>query len=72
MATLTTKRRKKIPTRQFALPDEKKYPIHDAAHARNALARASAAKNSGKLSASKYAQVKKRATAALNKFNKKK
>jgi len=39
MAKLTTKGRKQIKTNNFALPDERKYPIQDIAHARNALAR---------------------------------
>lgn len=39
MAKLTTKRRKTLRKTQFALPTERKYPINDAAHARNALAR---------------------------------
>lgn len=39
MAKLTTKRRKTLRKTQFALPNERKYPINDAAHARNALAR---------------------------------
>jgi hypothetical protein len=38
MAKLTTATRKKIPTREFALPG-RRYPIEDEAHARNALAR---------------------------------
>lgn len=36
---LTTEGRKDIPTSNFALPEERKYPIHDISHARNALAR---------------------------------
>lgn len=40
MAKLTTKGRKAIATRNFAGPD-RSYPIEDASHARNALARAS-------------------------------
>ena len=36
---LTAKSRKNIPTGEFALPKERKYPIHDRVHARNALAR---------------------------------
>lgn len=40
MAKLTTKARKAIPSKSFALPG-RKYPIEDKAHARNALARAS-------------------------------
>jgi hypothetical protein len=35
----STKQRKKLSKKSFALPDERKYPIPDKAHARNALAR---------------------------------
>lgn len=40
MAKLTAKARSKIPTSKFAGPD-RSYPIQDASHARNALARVS-------------------------------
>ena len=40
MAKLTTKARKALPAKSFAGPD-RSYPINDANHARNALARAS-------------------------------
>ena len=39
MAKLTTKERKKLPAKDFAL-GKGRYPIEDKAHARNALARA--------------------------------
>ncbi len=39
MAKLTTKQRKKIPKGEFGLPGEKKYPMPDKSHARNAKAR---------------------------------
>jgi hypothetical protein len=40
MATnLTSKDRKKLSKKSFALPGKRKYPIPDKAHARNALAR---------------------------------
>ncbi len=39
MAKLTTKERNALPNSAFALPKERKYPIHDLSHARNALAR---------------------------------
>lgn len=39
-AKLTTRARKKIKSKDFALPG-RRYPIHDASHARNALARVS-------------------------------
>jgi hypothetical protein len=35
----STKERKKLSTKSFALPGKRKYPIPDKAHARNALAR---------------------------------
>jgi hypothetical protein len=38
MAKLTTRGRRRMKAKQFALPG-KRYPISDAAHARNALAR---------------------------------
>jgi len=38
---LTTKQRNALPSSAFAIPSERKYPVEDAAHARNALARAS-------------------------------
>lgn len=40
MAKLTSKERKQLPTKSFALPGGR-YPIEDASHARNALARVS-------------------------------
>jgi hypothetical protein len=36
---LSTKERKKLSKKEFALPGKRKYPIPDKAHARNALAR---------------------------------
>lgn len=39
MATLTAKGRKRMKASSFALPGKRKYPISDASHARNALAR---------------------------------
>lgn len=42
MAVLTYRQRERLPDSAFALPRERKYPIHDKPHARNALARVSA------------------------------
>lgn len=39
MAELTAKKRKALPDRTFAIPEERKYPIPDRQHAANALAR---------------------------------
>lgn len=50
---LTTKARKKIPTSEFALPPDR-YPINDASHAKNALARSSGKPEEGKVRAAVY------------------
>jgi hypothetical protein len=39
MAKLSGAARKALPTKSFAEPDKRKYPIENEAHARNALAR---------------------------------
>lgn len=41
MARLTSAQRNKLPSKSFAIPGSRAYPIEDAAHARNALARVS-------------------------------
>jgi hypothetical protein len=41
MAKLKSARRNKLPKTSFALPGKRAYPIHDRAHAANALARVS-------------------------------
>lgn len=41
MAKLTPKGRKNLSDKSFAIPEDRKYPIQDANHARNALARVS-------------------------------
>jgi hypothetical protein len=41
MAKLSTSARKALPTKSFAEPDKRKYPIENEAHARNALSRVS-------------------------------
>ena len=68
MAKLTTEERKKIPKKEFGLPGEKKYPMEDKSHARNAKARASEMEKKGKLSSS----AKEKIDAKANKILKKK
>jgi hypothetical protein len=41
MATLNEKKRDSLKSSTFGLPEERKYPMPDASHARNAKARAS-------------------------------
>ena len=42
MAKLDAATRNALPSKDFAEPKERKFPINDASHARNALSRASA------------------------------
>jgi hypothetical protein len=39
MSKMTEAKREHTPTEEFAFPKERKEPIHDAAHVRNAIAR---------------------------------
>ena len=69
MGTLTTARRKKLPSSEFALPG-RRYPVEDKAHARDAKARASQAFNAGHLSAAEKSKVDRKADAVLRKKGK--
>ena len=71
MAVLSSKSRKKIPKKEFGLPGEKKYPMPDKSHARNAKARASEMEHKGKLSASSKAKIDAKADRVLGKGKKK-
>lgn len=64
MAKLTTKARKALPTSKFAGPDGS-YPVPDASHAKNALARSSQQVNAGNISSSQAATIKAKARRVL-------
>ena len=51
MAELTAWQRKRLPDSAFAIPEERKYPIPNESHARNALARASGTKYDSRVKA---------------------
>lgn len=59
MARLTDRQRDRLPTKDFALPKERAYPINDAAHARNALARVSQFGSPSEVAAVKHAVHRK-------------
>jgi hypothetical protein len=67
MAKLTTSKRKKEPAKEFGLPEERKYPMPDASHARNAKARASEMERKGKLSAADKKKIDAKADKVLGK-----
>jgi hypothetical protein len=70
VAKLSTEARKKIPKKEFGLPGEKKYPIEDKAHARNAKARASQMEKRGKLSKSSEEKIDAKADRVLKRGKK--
>ena len=67
MAKLTTAKKKAEPKSDFGLPDKRKYPMPDEAHAKNAKARASKEKHEGKLSAADKKKVDAKANKKLGK-----
>jgi hypothetical protein len=66
VAKLTSKGRKALSSSTFAGPD-RSYPIPDASHARNALARASQMVKAGKLSPSAATKIRAKAHKKLGK-----
>lgn len=50
-ATLTSKKRKSLPSTAFVFPKDRRYPIHDKSHAANALARSKGTKDEAKVRA---------------------
>jgi len=62
---LSTRAKTSIPKSQFALPEQKKFPIPDASHAANAKARATQGVDNGTLSKADAARVRKKAKKVL-------
>jgi hypothetical protein len=69
VAILTTKARKKIPSKEFGLPGERKYPMENRSHAANAKSRAAQMEKAGKLSSSSKAKIDAKADKILGKKN---
>lgn len=65
MAKLTTKQRKALPSEDFALPKQRKYPIEDASHARDAKARAAQEVKKGHLTATQKQTIDRKADKVL-------
>jgi len=60
MTKLTYEERKELPKGEFVFPKTRRYPIEDAAHARDALARSSGKPEHAKVSAAvkrKYSKI---------------
>ena len=67
MAELSTKKRNSEPKSDFGLPDEKKYPMPDKSHARNAKARASQQVKKGNLTSAEKKKIDVKADRILDK-----
>ncbi len=67
MAKLNAKARKKIPSSEFGMPGERKYPMPDKSHAANAKARATQMVKRGKLSPASASKIKAKADRVLGK-----
>ena len=67
MATLNEKKRDNLKESTFGLPEERKYPMPDKSHARNAKARASQQVHEGNLTKSEKAWIDRKADRILNK-----
>lgn len=65
MGKLNAAARKKIPASEFGMPGERKYPMPDASHARNAKARASQAVNAGRMSKATESKIDAKADRKL-------
>lgn len=67
MAELKAASRNKMKATTFGMPESRKYPMPDKAHAANAKARASQMVKKGKLSASSKAKIDAKANKVLEK-----
>lgn len=65
MSKLKAATRNKLPKKEFGLPGERKYPMENKAHARNAKARASEMEHKGKLSKSSETKIDAKANEIL-------
>lgn len=67
MAQLSEKKRDSLKGTTFGLPDERKYPMPDKSHARNAKARASQQEEAGNLTAAEKKKIDAKADRILDK-----
>ena len=67
MAKLSTEKREKLPDSKFGLPDERKYPMPDKAHARNAKARAAQQEEKGSITSAEEKKIDRKADKILDK-----
>jgi hypothetical protein len=66
MADLTERKRDALPKSTFGLPGERKYPMPDASHARNAKARAAQQVKKGTITKAEEATIDRKADRILD------
>lgn len=67
MANMTEKKRDSLKSSQFGLPEERKYPMPDESHARNAKARAAQQEEKGHITKAEERKIDRKADKVLNK-----
>ena len=67
MADLNAKKRNSMSKSQFGLPEERKYPMPDKAHARNAKARAAQQEEKGSITSAEEKKIDRKADKILDK-----
>jgi len=67
MPTLDEGDRDELKKSQFGLPDERKYPMPDKSHARNAKARAAQQEKKGTITAAEEKKIDRKADRVLGK-----
>ncbi|HKD05912.1 MAG TPA: hypothetical protein VKB79_08420 [Bryobacteraceae bacterium] len=67
MSKLNAAKENSEPKSDFGLPEQRKYPMPDKAHARNAKARASQQRRRGRLNAAEEKKIDKKADRILGK-----
>jgi hypothetical protein len=66
VAKLSPKKRESLPSSNFGLPGERKYPMPDESHARNAKARASQQESEGKITGAQKQKIDRKADRILD------
>ena len=67
MSELDTKKRDSLPKSEFGLPEERKYPMPDKSHARNAKARAAQQEKKGTITKAQETKIDRKADRVLDK-----
>ena len=67
MPELSEKKRDSLPKSKFGLPEERKYPMPDKAHARNAKSRAAQQEKKGTITSAEEKKIDRKADRVLGK-----